>query len=291
MPVLRVAAVSYFNARPLLGDLRDRSEVRVEEMPPAEVARALAEGRADVGLVPCAALLENERLTFLPGICIGARGEVDSVFLWLREGTLATERRREAAAGRPITIGLDPHSRSSRLLVRLWLEDQPGLDPRQVRLVEASPRRLLESEDERAGTDGFLVIGDLAMMREPGEGWTRIDLAEAWTRTTGLPFVFAVWGLDRDLLAKRPELTQIFRAALETGISRIDDYVAAEAAARGIDPVRAGRYLRERIVYRMDEDARRGLEAFLQRARGLDRTVDETSAGAADPAGDGTCST
>ncbi|MCB9832442.1 MAG: menaquinone biosynthesis protein [Planctomycetes bacterium] len=277
--MLRVAAVSYFNARPLLGDLRERAGFRVEEMPPAEVARALAAGRVDLGLVPVAAMLDDPRLDFLPGLCIGARGEVDSVFLWLRSGLDLS------APERAIRVGLDPHSRSSRLLARLWFEDFRGLESRRLELVEASPRDLLDDAARRADLDAFLVIGDLAMLREPGPGWDKVDLAQAWFEETGLPFVFAVWGIDRDLLRARPDLPAVFEELLEQGLARIDDYVAGEARARGIEPERARRYLNERIVYRMDEDARRGLETFLERARRLE-TGPGRSARMAGPAGD-----
>ena len=268
--MLRVAAVSYFNARPLLGDLAEDPAIELLEMPPAEVAAALLERRVEVGLVPVAALLEDERLTYLPGLCIGANGEVDSVFLWLREEISADRRPR---------IALDPHSRTSRLLTRLTIEDQGGIEGRRPEFLDRSPRSLLLSEEARADLDGFLVIGDLAMMQEPGPGWRKVDLAEAWKEATGLPFVFAVWGLDRRLLERQPDLADRFEAALEVGLEDIEGYVENCSRDRKLDPERARRYLRERIVYRMSAEARRGLSLFLDRARRLEEELAQRAPG------------
>src|SRR5690606_37954880 len=52
---IRALGVEYLNARPLWESLKGDPRVDLRLAPPSEVARALAENEADVGLMPVAA--------------------------------------------------------------------------------------------------------------------------------------------------------------------------------------------------------------------------------------------
>src|SRR2546425_8674770 len=81
---LRVAAVQYLNARPLLEGL-DRepvsARVRLDLALPSEVARRVAENEADVALMPVAAAASIGDVRFVRDAAIGARGAVRSVVI------------------------------------------------------------------------------------------------------------------------------------------------------------------------------------------------------------------
>ncbi len=261
--VISVAAVSYFNARPLVESLRDQPDLAVRDLPPAEAASALLAGEADVGLVPCVTLLKDSELTYIPGLCIAADGPVDSVLLYLRPMASSSPRK--------LRIALDPHSRTSQMLTRVYLSSFLGWEEKRLDFIEESPKKLLAEGGDLAGIDGVLVIGDLALKCKSPESWDCIDLAEAWKSETGLPFVFAVWGIRRETLAANPELPQRFRAALDDGMAQIDTIVSELAPGFGLESEQARQYLTERIVFQMDERAERGLREFLRRCRAWEK--------------------
>lgn len=244
---LRVLGVEYLNARPLWESLRDDSRVDLSLMPPSSLARALAEGEADVGLLPVAAAATIGGLRVLRNMAIGARGRVRSVAI---------------VAERPIheleSIALDLSSRTSVVLARLLL-DRRRLKPR---LFGALPADAIESIGGRVGA---LVIGDPALTIDLEERYAyRLDLAEDWFEWTRLPFVFAAWFARPDAVSRDQE--DLFRVAKQKGLARTDAIAAEHAARTGLaaDSLRA--YLTESIRYDLGDEELAGLERFWSEA-------------------------
>jgi len=103
----RIAASSYLNTAPLIWSFARgarRRDVRLlTDTAPARCADMLARGEADAALVP---VIEYQRLPeveVVPGVCVGARGDVRSVVLVTRGAELKDVR----------TIALDISSRTS----------------------------------------------------------------------------------------------------------------------------------------------------------------------------------
>ena len=71
--------VAYLNARPLWEALKDDPRLELGLARPSELARALAEKEAEVGLLPVAAAATMGDLRILRNMAIGARGKVRSV--------------------------------------------------------------------------------------------------------------------------------------------------------------------------------------------------------------------
>lgn len=228
----RVAAVGYTNAWPLLTRL-DRIAYRVMEGHPAEVARLLTSGEADVGLVPVAALLDGSGWKVVPGYCIGSEGAVRSVLL-----------ASEVAPAQWTRLVLDGVSRSSVVLSQILARrGQLGCSP-DIEVVHAAPGT---AQRVAGPTDAALVIGEAARSL-PERLLCRVDLGEVWHAWTGLPFVFAVW-------AGRPDLSHEAIAGLR------------RAAAEGLqmrdhlpEPDRS--YLLRDIRYELDDKALCGLRRF-----------------------------
>lgn len=104
---------------------------------------------------------------------------------------------------------------------------------------------------------GRVLIGDAALQYylNGGEG---IDLAEAWHRKTGLPFVFARLCYNKHGKA----IKKLAHTFSHTKI-RIPQYILKrEAAKRGITPKQLTWYLGF-IYYQMDWKSKRGLKRFL----------------------------
>jgi len=108
---------------------------------------------------------------------------------------------------------------------------------------------------------GKVIIGDEALKHylHTGEG---TDLAEAWYKETGLPFVFA-----RLCYNKHEDAIQKLAYAFSHTKVKIPQYILKkEAQKRGITPKQVIWYL-EHIHYKMDDKAKKSLKLFLKKSR------------------------
>ena len=146
----RVAASSYLNTAPLIWSFvrgARRGDVELlTDAAPSRCAELLARGEAEAALVP---VIEYQRLpetAVVPGVCVGARAEVQSVVLVTRGAPL------EDIA----SVALDTSSRTSAALVevifREFVGHAPHLAPSEPNLTEML-----------CAHDAALLIGDPAM--------------------------------------------------------------------------------------------------------------------------------
>ena len=194
---------------------RSRESRSSRRHPPT--SRPLARGEVDAGLVPrsscCASGISS------PSAAAGSRRSVpvDSVLLMLRRAPHAVR-----------TLALDPASRTSQVLATLVLEQVFGARP-----------ACFEADSGRAWAEGradaVLVIGDARSGCAP-RGAPALDLADEWTRWTGLPFVFAVWAARPGSHATRARLES--RSRPRAGAGR--DHRRAGAAGRDAWAARRG---------------------------------------------------
>ncbi len=245
---VELVGVQFLNARPLLAGLEAGLEApfpyRFSSAEPAVCADRLGAGRVAAGLVPVAALAGADGVTALPGLGVAARREVTSVLL---------VSRVEPAAVR--TLAAHTASRTSVALARLLLRERWGADPR---IVPARP----PLEDMLSGADAAVIIGDPALAVHGRTGLLEVDLAGAWVEWTGLPFVFAVWGLSG---GAPTELPGLLTASLEYAERRWDRLVPVWAAEHGVAEDETRRYLGETLTYRLTDKERTGMEEFLRR--------------------------
>ncbi len=238
-----VAGVGYLNARPLLAGLEAGLAApfpyRLITAEPARCAQMLAAGEAQAGLVPVAALAGTKDVVAVPGLGIAAEGEVWSVLL------VSRVPRREIRR-----LAVHRASRSSAALARLLLRVDMGVEP-QVQRTERPLAALAE------GADAAVVIGDPALEARGRTGLAELDLAAWWHGATGLPFVFAVWGLARGPM--RDGLAKLLAASAEWGLAHMDRVVSGANGTREL----VREYLEQRLRYRLGERERRGLELFL----------------------------
>lgn len=108
---------------------------------------------------------------------------------------------------------------------------------------------------------GRVLIGDEALKHylKRGEG---TDLAEAWHKETGLPFVFA-----RLCYNKHGKAVQTLARSFSHTKVKIPRYILKkEAQKRGITPKQLTWYL-EHIHYKMDDKAKKSLKLFLKKSK------------------------
>jgi chorismate dehydratase len=240
---VRLGAVSFLNAAPLVHGLAGDPAFDLTADLPSRIAQRLHAGTIDVGMIPSIEYARGD-YAIVPGIAIGSRGPVASVNLYLR-GKLDDVRR----------VALDTSSRTSVALARILLHERLGRDPEYVDRPPNLDRMLAEA-------DAALVIGDPALYADTDA--ERLDLGEGWRMLTGLPFVFAFWAGPVGVLtaAHVARLQEALRAGL-ADLPRI----AVSYNGHGADRAALNEsYLRSNIAYGLGREELAGLSEFYRRA-------------------------
>ena len=249
-----LGAVGYLNARPLVHGLAGRSPFALRFDVPSRCADLLHEGAIDLGLIPSIEYLRSPVIAgqtadyaIVPGLAIVSHGPVASVMLY------ATKPLRQVRS-----IALDTSSRSSVALTRVLCDKAFGIRPR---FEPHGP----DLASMLARCDAALVIGDNALFIDPAVlSVSATDLGEAWTRLTGLPFVYAFWAGRPGAVSS--EDVQALVEARDTGVLAIDE-IAREYFPGEPDRQAAGaRYLRDNIQYGLGPEEQAGLELFYRYA-------------------------
>jgi chorismate dehydratase len=154
---------------------------------------------------------------------------------------------------------------TSNLLAQILLVENWGVQP-QVQAESPDLGEML------ARHDACVLIGDIGMLAD-GAGLYDLDLGEAWTALTGLPFVWAMW-LGHDGVT--PELAACLAGALDAsglGADRDgptnEDFLAWAVKESGWEQSTARSYLLETMHFRLDDPAQAGLERFSSLAMSL----------------------
>lgn len=213
---------------------------------PARLLDLLLGDECDVALLPVIDYQRADDLLMLPASCIGADGPVYTVRLFSR---VPIEKIRVMYA--------DVESHTSVALCRILLKRVFGIEPQFV--------------TERRGVDAWLLIGDKVVCAAPSEHPYELDLAEAWKKWTGLPFVFAVWmtrHADRSAKA-----LSILKKAKAEGLQHVDAIVKADALPRKWPADVAKAYLTQLLKFDIDladgSPQRRAIELFHREAHAL----------------------
>lgn len=236
---LRISTVSYLNAKPFAFGLQNFSFSFPAELMfdvPSVISGKLLAGQVDIGLAPVITLLHDDRLETITPFCIGADGKVGSVVL-LSDKPLNETRR----------IALCSESQTSNFLLKLLVNKYWKLDAEFI-------------DSPGSGTDTQLLIGDKAMKEKENFRYT-FDLSEEWKKFTGLPFVFALWISNRKL---NPVEADEFENAVQLGVHSLEKVIALENGKSATD---VRHYLTHKIIYRLDEKMKAGLDLFLRMAK------------------------
>lgn len=260
---VRLGAVGFLNARPLVHELEMQPRFELRYDTPSECARLLHERSIDVGMIPSIEYLRGGPYRIVPDIAIASNGPVASVALYTR---------------RPMpdvrSIAMDTSSRTSVALVQV-------LCARHFRIQPVFVNHGPDLATMLAECDAALIIGDAALLIDPtlevrgqkseveevrsqkSEVET-IDLGETWTAMTGLPFVYAFWAGRPGALGEDDAAS--LRRARDAGVTQLDliarEYFADSPHRQAI----GARYLRDNIKYYLGDPERAGLETFYRYA-------------------------
>jgi chorismate dehydratase len=191
---LRVGQIEYANCTPIFATLKSTFDCRNYHFiggVPAQLNRMLGQGGIDVCPSSSFEYGRNpDKYCLLPDISISSVGAVKSVLLFSRVPLEELNNK---------TIGLTTESATSVNLLRILLAKKYGF-------VNAFESTSLPLQEALGSFSALLLIGDQALK----EGMRKTDLfvydmGELWYGFTGLPFVFALWMVNRESAEKKAD--------------------------------------------------------------------------------------
>ncbi|MDT8400383.1 MAG: menaquinone biosynthesis protein [Bacteroidales bacterium] len=243
---VRISAVRYSNTYPLIYGLENsgielNAEIKIDH--PADCAKKIVTGEADIGLIPVISIHQNPSLSIIADFCIGSRGPVRTVLLLSNKPPEKLD-----------TIYLDYRSRTSVALTRLLARKFWKCD---FNWVETNHDF---SFTNIADNEGLVLIGDQCYEME-SKFSHRTDLATEWNKHTGLPFVFACWVANKSFSSN---FIEKFNKAMAFGVVNIDR-VVEYYGNRGVMPHDVLKdYLTNNIDFLLDDEKRLAMHTFFK---------------------------
>ena len=235
-----VGCVPYINARPLVRLFADTKEVEVIYDVPSRLPALLDSGKAEAVLASAFDAISTPGRTFAEGVAVASNGPVESVKLFSK-----------VPFGEIKRLALDASSLTSNALARGILAEVYDARPEVTRALPGLSDMLLEN-------DAAVLIGDKGMAAS-GEGLHVLDLGEAWTSLTGLPFVWAIWiGTDR----LSGELVSKLQIAARWGEKQSELIARESSSETGLEYVMCLHYLSNVMDHRLEDAHLRGLTAY-----------------------------
>ena len=254
--MIKLGSVSFLNAKPITYALENnliKHDFEIIQTPPSDLSRMLHQKEIDLGFIPVAELLRRKNYSVVPGVSISSIGKVDSVILLAKSDINVLK-----------TVAVDKRSQSSTALLRIVLELFYNVRPEYIPTD-------IDSDDTLDSVDGAMLIGDSGLRKcyAPEEGYKVYDLGEIWTKQTGLPFVYAVFAVNKDVI-----LGDNLQALIESknyGLGMIDKIADIESRKLGIDCDICRTYLRDRIKYDLGAEEIKGIIKYSELLSELDR--------------------
>jgi chorismate dehydratase len=237
---IKVGAVSYLNAKPLIwgmknGDLNDLMELQIAY--PALLAKKLLANEIDIALVPIAVLPQMPQYYLPSPYGIGCNGSVESVCLY-----------SQVPIEEITHVYLDYQSRTSVQLVKILLKNYWK---KEVSFLDADTNYISKIENTTAG----LIIGDRAFASKKIFKY-EYDLGAAWKDFTGYPFVFATW-------VSPNSIEESFLAAFNESQSKSLKNMKNIAAALSQPGINLEDYYTNKINYTLSDAHWQGMKMFL----------------------------
>lgn len=224
--------VNYINTAPIYEVWKEEvhePDWQVIEAPPSALNRMLAADELDLGVVSSFEYCARPwKYKILSDLSISATGPVGSVFLFADTPVQSLDGKNVLLTGQ---------SDTSVSLVKIILEEFLQVQPRYMVAELFNPAVNLDR------FDGVLAIGDEALRLNQEQRYpVQIDLAEFWHERTGLPFVFAVYAIREEFIARHEEtarnIHQAFLACRDKGLARLPE-ICSRVADRIPMPVEA----------------------------------------------------
>jgi len=259
----RVGHIQFLNCLPLYwGLMRSGAllDVDLRKDEPDRLNQALVAGELDIGPISLVEYLRHaDDLLLLPDLAVGSDGPVLSV-------NLVSTRPLDRLDGARVALGST--SRTGVLLARMLLAERYGVAPEYFTCPPSLTEMLLEA-------DAAVLIGDAALRathEAPRRGLLVTDLGQAWRDWTGLPMVFAAWGVRREFARAHPGLVkgvhEAFVRSRELCLTELDAVATAAARWEPFDSATLRSYFQV-LDFSLGPRQVAGLREFARRAAAL----------------------
>ncbi len=227
---LRIASVSFLNARPLIEGLDRNPQVELTLDVPSNLLAGLRDNRYDVALLPVIDYQRLDRLIVIPVGGIGSDGATLTVRIFSRVPIHEIE-----------SLACDPDSHTSVALARIILSRRHNLRPELIDLGNATG----------ALREARLLIGDKVICEEPKGFAHQLDLGAEWKALTHLPFVFAAW-MSRDIV-DIDRIHAVLEQAKRAGLANIESIIQTHGVPRGWPADLARQYLTHHLTFNIGD--------------------------------------
>lgn len=253
---VRIGVVSFVNTLPLIDGLETLRDVRLQCSVPSLLIDQLLAGEVDLAL--CSSIdyqMSPEPLVIVPAGLLGSDGPTWTVRLYSME-----------PLEKITAVYCDTDSHTSVALLRVLLKERYGVE---ANTVAFDAREHVVENRTVDWPPAVLLIGDKVITAAPPEERYphQLDLGEAWSDSTGLPFVFAAWmgrrSTDERLLRRAAMVLDRQRRA---NAMRLDTIIHDRVRPRHWPDDVAGEYLKHRLNYAFTDERRAGLELFHDKA-------------------------
>ena len=254
---LRLGRIEFLNVLPIYYPLESgiiSHPFSIVSGSPAFLNRLMAEGHLDLSVVSSIEYARHpDRYFLLPDLSISCHGTVKSVLLFSR---VPVDQLGST------TIIATNQSHTSVALLKILFSRLYGLD------VTVRVGSFAEASAECGLPLAFLAIGDEALRLSTQRVYPFcMDLGEAWHSWTGLPFVFALWVIQREAAERwNGELRaalEILAAAKEWGQTHLDR-ICAVAAQKGVLSEGELSVYYRCLGFDLNHDERKGLDFFFR---------------------------
>lgn len=238
---IKVGAVSYLNARPLIYGIKGadilEDEMDIVEEYPSRLVQMLIGDEIDMGLVSTASIPFLQTPHIVSDYVIAATGDVASVCLFSQVPIEDVD-----------TVLLDYQSRTSINLCKILMQFYWKKDVKFILTKE-------EYAHEIKGKTAGVIIGDRALIQRPNFPYI-YDFAREWTAFTGKPFVFAAW------IANKP-IPESFLEKFNAANAHWAQYIDQIIDEHPFPAYDLRHYFTHNINYEVTPEMREGLALFL----------------------------
>lgn len=238
---IKVGAVSYLNARPLIYGIKGadilRDEMEIIEEYPSKLVKMLIDDEIDMGLVSTASIPFLKTPHLVSDYVIAATQDVASVCLF-----------SEVPIEEIDTVLLDYQSRTSINLCKILMQFHWKKDVQYILTKE-------EYAHDIKGKTAGVIIGDRALLQRQNFPYI-YDFSREWLAFTGKPFVFAAWIANK-------EIPKDFLERFNEANSHWADYIDQIITEHPFPSYDLRYYFTYNINYEVTTEMKEGLKLFL----------------------------
>jgi len=252
---VRLGKIGYLNVLPIYHPLESgiiENDFSIVSGPPSELNRLMDDGKLDISAASSIEYARHpEKYYLVPDIAIGSRGPVQSVLL-------LSQFPVEELSGKTILVSSQTHTSAALLRVL-----QSELWKIGTKFISGDATSILKNGDR---PDAILAIGDEALnLRHHPDYPHRIDLGESWRELTGLPFIFGVWIVQREVWDSGQKMlknaTHTLLKAKDWGVENMSDMCTLAAEDSCLNGTEMCSYF-DGLVYDFGEKEIEGLVLF-----------------------------